>query len=557
MQKPISLTLMTPTEVAGERRISTMVGSWYLLAAFPIALQLFLSLHRLKDGWDDGAITAAFSRTWAQTGRVALTPGSPVVEGFSSVSWFLLVSLPYFFQHNPDGGLIWMKGMAAGAALLSLRVIYLIARRQFLGRGAAIVSTLLLAICYPTLMEVNNGMETNLAALLLLLLFHVLTRDQEKGRVLFASLIGILLLLTRFEIPFALVFLGCGFWYSAYRRPGSRPSTTDLFRIAVAMIVCFFFITILRHREFGVWMPNTVYAKRFPPYQGLRTTSNFLSTRINAMGELFHVFGPAILVSVGLGVRNALLKRPSLGFLYLHPALFTLSLGCFLFGAVFGKNWGYDCRMVAPMMPFLILFTVGICVGSIERRSSLRIVFAILLITQGLLWLRRVVGPGGMTAIKTIEPLGKGAESIRLALHQERLLVMMADVGGSSLCCDRLEVIDSGFLADPILSHTGWPGFAPYLRRVRPELVEAHSFWAEGSGIYRQGLLDDYSIVASDGIRYFLRNDLFTKLIDERKGPVLPVTSEPACLSSLPEDAQFSLTKRTCLVLNGGKASRN
>jgi hypothetical protein len=51
---------------------------WYLLAIFPIVLQLFLSLYRLRDSWDDGAIAAAFSRTWAQAGRVALTPGSPV-----------------------------------------------------------------------------------------------------------------------------------------------------------------------------------------------------------------------------------------------------------------------------------------------------------------------------------------------------------------------------------------------------------------------------------------------------------------------------------------------
>ena len=42
------------------------------------------------NGWDDGAITLAFARTFARHGRVALTPRSEVVEGFSSVSWFLL-----------------------------------------------------------------------------------------------------------------------------------------------------------------------------------------------------------------------------------------------------------------------------------------------------------------------------------------------------------------------------------------------------------------------------------------------------------------------------------
>jgi len=42
------------------------------------------------NGWDDGAITLAFARTFARHGRVALTPHSEVVEGFSSVFWFLL-----------------------------------------------------------------------------------------------------------------------------------------------------------------------------------------------------------------------------------------------------------------------------------------------------------------------------------------------------------------------------------------------------------------------------------------------------------------------------------
>jgi len=42
------------------------------------------------NGWDDGAITLAFSRTFADNGLIALTPHSETVEGFSSVSWFLL-----------------------------------------------------------------------------------------------------------------------------------------------------------------------------------------------------------------------------------------------------------------------------------------------------------------------------------------------------------------------------------------------------------------------------------------------------------------------------------
>jgi hypothetical protein len=549
---------VAPADSKLRSRIDGVASKWYLLAVLPILLQLLLSLYQLKNCWDDGAITAAFSRTWAHTGRIALTPGSPVVEGFSSILWFLLLSLPSFFSHSPDAGLIWMKIVAAGAALLSLRMIYLIARRQFGDRHGAIVCSLLLACCYPTVMEVENGMEMNLAAFLLLLLFHVLTTEQGQKRVMYASVVGVLLLLTRFEMPFMLGLLGCGFWYAAVRRKVGAVSVGDLGRIAMAIIVGFFLISLWRHYEFAAWMPNTVYAKRFPPYRDWSTGSRFLSTRVRAVAEPIHILGPAILIALVVWLcafRRKAFSSARTG--VVHPSILMLGLGCFLFGALFGVNWGYTGRMVAAMVPFLVLSVVGTCLASVEKPSSIKKVFALLLITQALLWVRHVVRPPWVITMKTIEPLGMGADSIRTALHQDRLVVMMADVGSSALCCDRLVIIDSGFLADPTLARNGWPAFAARFQQVHPDLVETHSFWAQGSGIYKQGLLNDYSVVAASGIRYFLRNDLYRKLLERNVGPVLPVMSVPACLPPMPEDAQFSLKKHTCLVLDDRKVSRN
>ena len=212
--------------------------------------------------------------------------------------------------------------------------------------------------------------------------------------------------------------------------------------------------------------------------------------------------------------------------------------------------------MVGAMVPFLILSTVGICLSSVEEASSRKTVLALLVITQSLLWIHRLPMAPWEVSIAKVEPLGIGADRVRMALHQDRLVVMMADVGGSSVCCEHLTVIDSGMLADPTLARSGWPAFAGYFRQVRPELVESHSIWAQNSGIYEQGLLDNYSIVASNGVRFFLRNDLFSKLVSEGAGPVLPVNSAPACLDSQPKDQLFSLAKKTCLVL-GTPGSRN
>ncbi|NNL35038.1 MAG: hypothetical protein HKP35_04400, partial [Silicimonas sp.] len=44
-------------------------------------------------GWDDGAITVSFARTFALTGEFALTTISERVEGFSSLLYMALLSL--------------------------------------------------------------------------------------------------------------------------------------------------------------------------------------------------------------------------------------------------------------------------------------------------------------------------------------------------------------------------------------------------------------------------------------------------------------------------------
>jgi len=64
-----------------------------LVVLVQCAVLLAVCLYIGDNGWDDGAITLAFARTLAGHGRVALTPRSEAVEGFSSVSWLLLNAL--------------------------------------------------------------------------------------------------------------------------------------------------------------------------------------------------------------------------------------------------------------------------------------------------------------------------------------------------------------------------------------------------------------------------------------------------------------------------------
>jgi hypothetical protein len=239
-----------------------------------------------------------------------------------------------------------------------------------------------------------------------------------------------------------------------------------------------------------------------------------------------------------------------------HPAVWLLAAGCFLFGAIFGLNWGHPGRMVAAMVPFLILATVGVCVSVVTDKRQLTRVFAAILVLHGLVWLRHAIHPYRIISMAAIEPLGPGVDAIRAALGQDKIVVMMSDVGSSSLCCERLEIIDSGLLADSTLARTGWPGFGAYFQQRRPDVVETHSFWAQDAHLY-SGLLDGYSIVASNGIRFFVRDDLYRRLVESGAGPVVPVASAPACMPIVAEDDAFSLTKGTCLVLNNPGMDNN
>jgi hypothetical protein len=118
------------------KRIPTRAG-WrglaMLLVLAPVACSLYIALHNLRGSRDDGAITASYARTYVDSGRIALTPDSPIVEGMSSLAWMLLLCIPRLFSKDPDVLLIWMKCLSAVCLSPGLAICYRIARRQLEG----------------------------------------------------------------------------------------------------------------------------------------------------------------------------------------------------------------------------------------------------------------------------------------------------------------------------------------------------------------------------------------------------------------------------------------
>jgi hypothetical protein len=77
---------MPNKEGLGAQRVDFVVP----LVLIQFLLMTVLALFVRDNGWDDGAITLAYARTFALDGKIALTGVSDPGEGFSSLSWFLL-----------------------------------------------------------------------------------------------------------------------------------------------------------------------------------------------------------------------------------------------------------------------------------------------------------------------------------------------------------------------------------------------------------------------------------------------------------------------------------
>lgn len=529
---------------------------WIALILLPVVCSLDFGLHNLRGSWDDGAITAAYARTYAESGRIALTPGSPQAEGMSSLTWFFLLTIPRFFSSNPDIILIWMKCASAISLVLALAVFFRVARDQLDGSvTSALACTLMLAFSYTSMLEIGNGMEMNLAILLTVCLFYLLTRSPVRPHHLVLGwIVATVLLATRFESPLLLAMLAIGLYLDGDRRH-DRPSHRALFLLAACTLASFALLELWRHHEFGMWMPNTVYAKEWPPYSrwhGKKSLNLWVAASITAVEIIFNMISIPLLLTLAVAANQ--LRRKHANFASLRcvsKAVWTLTAAAVAIAWITGKDWGYPGRMVGPALPFLLIAMVAVCKSALANRSHLALLLRGMVASQIVLWLIVAAYASKPSAsIEYVRQIGLGADAIRTALREPGLIVLLPDVGGSSLYNEHLRILDSALLSNPELAKQGWVHFAEYFNSVRPDVFETHANWASYQGAYTSKLLHNYSIVGAAGQRFFVRNDLFARLLANHGGKIVPVETSSSCLGGpLPADIAFSRSRKTCFVL--------
>lgn len=480
-------------------------------------------------GWDDGAITLAFARTFVEHGRLALTGASDPVEGFSSPAWFLLNAAAARLHPGFSGAIALSQAFAALCMMASSVLLFLIGRRLSLSAGALAAVLILFALSGPAIAETANGMEMGLlAASGLAMVYTLYFRPPGPA----AALAALVFLSARFE---AIFFYGVLIAPLLLQRR---------WRLALLMaglgLAAFGAQEWLRWDLFGQLLPNTVLAKMHAPYSFPGAAA--LQSRLEALGELGVLTAPLAVTVLFLAIcapdRLRALTSDRRDLLVLAAPVIAVEL----FALVTGKNQGHLGRMAFLGLPFALLLFARLfdaLAGGLraDMRRALLAVACIATLQIGLT-LSASTALAGVSPPAEAMPVtpeayrrtGQSIEHLRARLGLSRIAFLTPDVGGLGLCCEGVRVIDLGLLTSGPLARQGYGALPALIASERPEVIEAHRGWAQASNLYDIPMFQtDYRPALVDGLRVYLRADLAKRLTDQGQATPCP-SADAQCL---------------------------
>ena len=148
--------------------------SWISRLVFIVAFlsQIIVAWRFWAITWDDSAITLGFSRTFALTGHIEPTPGSGIVEGYSTTLWMLLMALAAKFVGTPAA----LVAVAKISTLILNLANLLLIRYWFSSWTSETLGNLIAGTvgCGLMFYETINGMETPIIMTLVLVMLILL-----------------------------------------------------------------------------------------------------------------------------------------------------------------------------------------------------------------------------------------------------------------------------------------------------------------------------------------------------------------------------------------------
>ncbi|MDQ3021283.1 MAG: hypothetical protein M3R36_12050 [Bacteroidota bacterium] len=307
---------------------------FFLVLIYLIFLCFALSVF----GWviDDLYIYFRYVNNFINGKGIVYNPGE-FVEGFSSFSWFLLLSL-FKFIHLP----LELSSKIAGLvfAFLNLIMLYKICLLLNLGR-MSLAACVIMMFNLPFILWSVSGFEIMLYIFLLLLCFYkVLSLKINANEIIILSILIFMISLSRPEgVLFSLAFLSFIYIISKNHK--------FTFKIFFLYGILFGAFLIFRYLYFEDILPNTFYAKighNLFGYYELRTYKNGLFYiidffRHNPQFILLFIFVPVTFKS--LNSNKIFLFSLFLIFIQVFFVIFS------------GGDWMVQYRFIIPAIPFL------------------------------------------------------------------------------------------------------------------------------------------------------------------------------------------------------------
>lgn len=487
-----------------------------LLVVLALLAQIFVAWRFWAITWDDSAITLGFARTFAHTGRIEPTPGSGIVEGYSTTLWMLLMALAAKGISSPSALLAFAK---ISTLVLNLTNVVLI-RRWFLTWTPEMLANLVAGTVGCTWMfyETINGMETPLILTLVLAMLLLFAAQSQAGRFGYV-VAGCLLLLLRWEaawllVPFVLA---------------ERNRRRLVFPV-LSWILLFLLSNLARWLYFGDLLPNTILAKRHFPYSAPSLQIAVTNRLLEPVKILYDAKVFLVLLAAYVLYRILVAKVPTFSFDRLKRVFreswqlrFTVLfvLFCLVLSTAIGPNWGPEFRSFYPAWPFLIGLLLLPVLPNLTPKAMGWVTVALCLFTvlrmeARIQPLRSEKAPMYMPRI-TVERVGTAVPiltELQRASGQTTLTYAAPDMGAVMLFSNHVRVIDLGLLCDRVLAHEGFVAVRSYvLEQRQPDVIEVHEIFTQTTKLGSDPeFVEQYRPVYIQGIRFFLNRRLLSRL---------------------------------------------
>ena len=345
---------------------SRRTGSFWPSFVFLLAsLAIYILSILAADGFtiDDAYISARYAKNLATSGELTWNVGElPRTEGYTSPLWVGLSSVLFMVTEGTGFRLIQLMGIPFG--LLTLFMLFVLARRLYGSRWCHALPTLFLSMTGPFVLWSISGMESPLYIFLVLLGLYLVIREEENGLSYLTPLILFLVFLTRTE---GLVFYGSvvaiRFIRLLLRTGPGRIDTRKFIKWNGVFLLCLCVYVVWKISYYQALLPLPVHVKKPADFAGLKYVASL---------PLY--VAPFTLLAL-LGLRGSWES----GKVFLWGAL-----GAYLLAiSVSNPLMGYDYRLLVaafPMVYLLAAWELDAIFSAGHVKSALSAVFILIVL---------------------------------------------------------------------------------------------------------------------------------------------------------------------------------